>query len=122
MAIDDKRGQMGGSSGPLGERSAPKPEIPADRTPWGGSEFLSGEKLRNWARSDKAYDQTGGMYESERLERANKIFGSSGDYLNKGKAREILRKLQEKKAYAQTDKDIAEATKDIKIVESLLKE
>jgi|GEM_PF-6246958 hypothetical protein len=121
MAIDPKRGQMGEVPRPLGERSAPKPEMPADRTPFGGRQNLRESDIRDILRSDRAYDKTG-MYESERLERGKRLFGSAGDFFSPEKARKILNDLRQKKAYAPIDKERGELDKDIKVAEFFLKE
>jgi hypothetical protein len=122
MALDDKKEQLSSSRVPESPKEKapvqePKKEI--DTSVWGGSQYLKGEKLRNWARSDEAWKKTN-LSESERIKISSDLFGKSGDYLDKNKAGKTLSGLEKEMSYAKTDADKERIKKEIRVAKSIL--
>lgn len=122
MALEDKKGQMGSSrvpDAPKEKAPIPEPKKETDSSLWKGSQYLKGESLRGWAKSDEAWRKTN-LSETERTKISQDLFGKEGDYFKKKDADKTLKILTEKKAYAKTDSERQIIDKEIKVVKSIL--
>lgn len=124
MALDNIKGQLGGSktpSAPKEKAPAPEPKkTPQDTSLWGGKQYLSGEKLRNWTRSNQAYNETK-LPGKEIAERSQKLFGKEGDYLQIKDIDKKIKELNEQRSRTRPDLEVKEIEKDIKVAEVIRK-
>jgi len=101
------------------EKPAPLPkETPSDPSVFGGESQIMGEGLRNWGKSNPAWERTN-IYEEERMKILQDVFGS-GDYLTKSKAENKLRELESKRSSAVSDAERESIGKKIKVVRAML--
>lgn len=122
MALEDRKEQLSNSrvpDAPKEKAPAPEPKKEMDDSAWRGSQYLKGENLRNWARSDDAWKKTN-LSESERTRIIEKIAGGKGDYFKKSDAEKAIGKLEKEMSYVNTDADRERIKKEIKVAKSIL--